>query len=89
MLEKDPKKQKHWDVHDERTFYKPQFFDKIETVDNKGNLKYWYEPKLITSPSSSPSKEHPTFKTYQYWQQRESGNWTAPRIYQDDCEPFY
>lgn len=48
MLEKDPKKEKHWDVHDERTFYNPQFFDKIEKVDKKGNRSYWYEPKVVT-----------------------------------------
>lgn len=46
LLANDPEKEKHWDVHDERTFYKPLFFDKITTVDNKGRHAYWYEPKL-------------------------------------------
>lgn len=92
LLENDPEKQKNWDVHDERTFYKPQFFDKIVGVDGKGNPTYWYEPKFAQGDAAATECSQSTpasFKDYEYWNQRSAGKWTSPRIYDDDCEAFY
>lgn len=92
LLEGDPEKQKHWDVHDERTFYKPQFFDKITSVDGKGHHTYWYEPKMAHKDASGPANApqgSSAFKDYAYWNQRCQRKWDAPHIYDDNCEPFY
>ena len=64
MLEADPEKQKYWEIKDERTFYKPKYFDKSITKDPKGNNCYWYEPKM----SEGADKQIPgQLKNYEYW----------------------
>lgn len=79
MIKEDPAKQADWNVSDERTFYTPTFFQKNVTVDAKGNKKYLYEP--------IPSQDQPD--SYLYWEMRDQNNWKVPRIFEDDCEPFY
>lgn len=79
MLAKDSKMAYDWNINDERTFYNPQYFEKRVIWQNDGSKSYWYEPKKSSKGN-----------TYNYWEEREQANWSnAPRIYDDDCHPFY
>ena len=61
-------------MHAEQSFYNPKFFDKHETLDQNGKLGYKYTPKADNL----------------YWRLREAQDWsTIPRIFDNDCEPFY
>lgn len=62
-----------FDMGDERTYYQPRYFRKVVKSNPDGSKDYRYEPAVE-----------------QYWTAREKGDWRcAPRIYDDDCEPFY
>lgn len=59
---------------DEQELYTPRFFIREITVDEEtGKKKYHYRPN-----------------GNKYWEQREKGDWSdVPRIFDDDCEPFF
>lgn len=79
MLAEDALAPHDWNILDERTFYKPQYFEKRIIWQNDGMKSYWYEPKKSQKGN-----------TYLYWEERELGKWSnAPRIFDDDCAPFY
>lgn len=68
-----------WMIGDERTFYKPQYFEKRVIWSNDGVKNYTYEPKKSKKSN-----------TYLYWEERDKGTWSnAPRIFDDACKPFY
>ena len=58
------------DMFDERTFYTPTYFNKIEYKNPEtGKTEYRFEPKVE-----------------KYWKRRETGDWhDVPRIFEDDC----
>ena len=60
-------------ITDERTFYKPQYFDKVVEIDDNGNKTYTYKPK---GNKYWEEREKGTWLN-------------APRIFEDGCEPFY
>jgi hypothetical protein len=61
---------------DEESFYTPKFFDK-ELKGTKKEKQYVYTPKAGEG-------------SHLYWSLRETANWASqPRIFDDDCEPFY
>lgn len=69
------------DFSDERTYYTPKFFEKTEQVEGKKTV-FTYKPR-----KSGPNDEA---SQYLYWQMREQREWPGvPRIYDDDCDPFY
>ena len=60
-------------MKDERTFHAPRYFDKVVTEDSNGAKIYTYTPA-----------------TKHYWEARDRGDWSkAPRIYDDNCAPFF
>jgi hypothetical protein len=74
--QKTDKKAKKVDVMDEESFYTPKFFNKAEKGTKK-DKKYVYTPKVGEG-------------SLLYWSLRETSNWASlPRIFEDDCEPFY
>lgn len=64
-------------MSDERTFYDPKYFERVE-IDGVDGNSYDYRPRKDQEGN------------YLYWSLREKGDWTgAPKIYEDKCEPFY
>lgn len=59
---------------DEQELYKPRFFIREITVDPEtGKKSYFYRPDGT-----------------KYWEMRDKGEWEGvPRIFEDDCEPFF
>ena len=54
--------------------YTPRFFERITQIDPKTSKKTF---------SYKPIKN-------KYWEEREKGTWeNDPRIFDDDCEPFF
>mmetsp|Transcript_17862 Transcript_17862/g.30323 ORF Transcript_17862/g.30323 Transcript_17862/m.30323 type:complete len:145 (+) Transcript_17862:2607-3041(+) len=80
MLEREAKEDgKKIDMHQEQDFYTPRFFTKVklEGSQKKGSKEPKFEYRLIKGEKG-------------YWERRERGDWTGiPRIFDDDCEPFY
>ena len=81
LLETDPNKQKDWDINDERTFYRPNFFNKTFEYNEEGKKEYIYMPKKVDESGN-----------YLYWEWRDKAHeagWNLPRIFDDDCKAFY
>ena len=79
MIKYDPLKQANWSISDERTFYRPHFFDKHPNPDSK-RPTYVAKLKQIESHDESPQ--------LLYWASRDSGKWKVPRVF-EQSEPFY
>ena len=62
----------HYDMGDERTYYQPRWFEKVETTDEKGERDYYYKPKTEAYWEARDKRD---------WQ-------GVPRIFDDDCEAF-
>lgn len=60
-------------MYNEQEFYNPKFFIKEETTDKKGNPTFTYRKNGNL-----------------YWELREKQDWSSlPRIFEDDCLPFF
>ena len=60
-------------------FYNPLFYDKEVTLNEEtGERTFHFKPKILENG------------VHKYWDCRDRGDWSEiPRIYDDDCEPFY
>lgn len=63
-----------FDPKDQRTFYNPQYFTREAVKDSKtGKVEYLYKSNVD-----------------KYWEMRSRNDWSStPRIYDDDCAPYY
>jgi len=76
IFEEKQKSSKDYDdfkIDDERTFYRPLYFNKKKVYDEKGKVDYEYTPNGNKYWEERDKGE---------WKH-------APNIYNDDCEAFY